>query len=157
EKEGGRTTTRDYLYEPGSYTPFAVRVDGRVYRCHTDHRGAPRRLTGPTGVVCWSADYTAFGAARVGTALVPFPLRLPGQYLDEETGLHYNRFRYYSPLLGRYLSTDPLRYFGGLNFYLYAGNDPINGIDPLGLLSFWGKVAVGLAAVAVGVLIVATA
>src|SRR5262249_11371269 len=59
-------------------------------------------------------------------------LRYPGQYHDRETGLYNNRFRYYEPTLGRFLSPDPLGAVAGLNEYLYAAN-PVNWIDPLGL------------------------
>jgi RHS repeat-associated protein len=51
---------------------------------------------------------------------------------DEETGLHYNRHRYYSPYVGRFISKDPIGLLGGLNAYAYAPN-PIQWIDPLGL------------------------
>ena len=58
--------------------------------------------------------------------------RLPGQYFDDETGLHYNLFRYYAPECGRFVSQDPIGLRGGLNLYQYAPN-PIRWIDPLGL------------------------
>jgi RHS repeat-associated protein len=58
---------------------------------------------------------------------------LPGQYFDEETGLHYNYFRDYDPLTGRYVHSDPIGLEGGLNPYLYAEGDPLRYSDPLGL------------------------
>ena len=61
------------------------------------------------------------------------PFRFPGQYEDAETGLHYNRFRYYHPELGRYLSPDPLGQAASPNLYDYAGQSPTMQIDPLGL------------------------
>lgn len=69
------------------------------------------------------------------------PAPLPGQYFDEETGLCFNRSRYYSPELGRYVSEDPIGLLGGHNLYLYCGNDPINRSDPRG---FWWKAAVSV-------------
>jgi len=66
-------------------------------------------------------------------------IRFPGQYDDEETGLHYNRFRYYDPSIGRYVSADPLGQFGGgprnsdTNLYAYVSSNPVNWFDPLGL------------------------
>ncbi|WP_181382042.1 RHS repeat-associated core domain-containing protein, partial [Salmonella enterica] len=60
------------------------------------------------------------------------PLRLPGQYFDDETGLHYNLFRYYAPECGRFVSQDPIGLNGGINLYAYAPN-PLSYIDPLGL------------------------
>ncbi|WP_082405754.1 RHS repeat-associated core domain-containing protein [Pseudomonas sp. NBRC 111117] len=59
------------------------------------------------------------------------PLRFQGQYHDRETGLHYNRYRYYDPGVGRFVSKDPISYAGGLNLHLYAPN-LIEWVDPLG-------------------------
>ena len=59
-------------------------------------------------------------------------LRLPGQYFDSETGLHYNWHRYYEPKLGRYLTPDPIGLDGGLNLYAYVGGNPVNAVDPPG-------------------------
>jgi RHS repeat-associated protein len=132
-----------------------MRVDGRTYTFHTDHLGTPLLLTDCTGRKVWSAVYSAFGRARVEGVLEQ-PLRFPGQYQDEETGLLYNRYRYYSPELGRYLSRDPLSFQAGLNLYLYAHNDPINGMDPLGLWSWKGVLSV-VAGVAAAAAVVALA
>jgi RHS repeat-associated protein len=155
ETDGAQTVTRDYLYEPGTHIPLALRINGEVYCCHNDHLGTPIRLTNRLGRVAWSADYRAFGQAQIKTASISNALRFPGQYFDEETGLHYNRFRYYAPALGRYLSPDPVSFRAGLNFYVYVNNDPVNRTDPLGL---WWKAAVSiLAGVAVAAAIVLTA
>ncbi len=66
------------------------------------------------------------------------PLRFQGQYYDEETGLHYNRHRYYNPNTGRFLTPDPIKLAGGINNYQYVPN-PINWVDPLGLASCPGE------------------
>ncbi|MFZ4859450.1 MAG: RHS repeat-associated core domain-containing protein [Desulfuromonadaceae bacterium] len=133
----------EYLYHPGTYTPLVTRVNGMIFCYYNDHLGTPRRLTDGQGTTVFSADYSAFGQALTKTKIIPNPLRFAGQYYDEETGLHYNRFRYYSPQLGRYLSRDPITYMAGLNFYSYVSNNSINSIDPLGL-SDW-KAAVSSA------------
>uniref|UniRef100_UPI002029833C RHS repeat-associated core domain-containing protein n=1 Tax=Caballeronia sp. GAWG2-1 TaxID=2921744 RepID=UPI002029833C len=65
-------------------------------------------------------------------------IRFPGQYVDEETGLHYNRNRYYDPATGRFISKDPIGLAGGLNPFQYA-NNPISWIDPLGLARESGR------------------
>ncbi len=156
ETNGPETIARDYLYEPGTFSPLAMRVRGDIYCYHADHLGTPRRMTDRLGRVVWSADYRAFGEAIPRIDQVANPWRLPGQYFDEETGLHYNRFRYYSPVLGRYLTRDPLTFLAGTNFYAYVNNNPINATDPLGL-SWWGTALSVVAGVAVGVAVVALA
>ena len=60
------------------------------------------------------------------------PLRFQGQYFDAETGLHYNRHRYYDPEIAGFISQDPIGLAGGLNVYQYAPN-PLGWVDPLGL------------------------
>ncbi len=134
---------RDYLYLPDTLIPLAIRINGALYCCHTDHIGAVRAVTNPAGIVVWQADYDAFGEAKITINDIEQNLRSPGQYFDDETGLHYNRFRYYSPEFGRYLTRDPLGLRGGLNLYNYVGNDPVNSVDPLGLWS-WKAVGAGL-------------
>jgi RHS repeat-associated protein len=68
-----------------------------------------------------------------GLGAFTFNLRLPGQYFDKETNLHYNYFRDYSPEIGRYLQSDPIGLFGGLNTYAYVENKPVLLMDPQGL------------------------
>jgi RHS repeat-associated protein len=63
---------------------------------------------------------------------VPQPLRMQGQYYDEETGLCYNRSRYFDPQIGSFISQDPIGLAGGDNVYAYAPN-VWGWADPLGL------------------------
>lgn len=155
EQEEGRER-RDYLFVPYSHCPLSVRVNSSKFQYHTDHQGTPQLMTDDRGLVAWSAHYEPFGAARETIRRVRQPIRFPGHYHDEETGLYYNRTRYYSPTLGRYLSRDPLGYLAGVNWYTYAGNDPVNNCDPLGLLSFWKTIAAA-AAITAGVALMVVA
>jgi uncharacterized protein RhaS with RHS repeats len=71
--------------------------EGRVYHYHTDPTGTPREVTDADGQVVWRASYASWGKVRANLATVEGfgqPLRLPGQYHDAESGLHYNLFRY---------------------------------------------------------------
>lgn len=83
--------------------------------------------------VSTDAQRYPFGETEVLSASVDMPLRFPGQYFDEETGLHYNYFRDYDPSTGRYIQSDPIGLAGGLNTYGYVGANPLTGVDPLGL------------------------
>jgi RHS repeat-associated protein len=108
------------------------------YQC--DHLGTPQELTDMNGEIAWAAEYKAWGYAydalsKAGRqAGLKQPLRFQGQYYDHETGLHYNRHRYYDPHSGRFVSKDPIGLRGGLNTHRYAEN-PIQLFDPLGLLA----------------------
>ncbi|NLJ29541.1 MAG: DUF2778 domain-containing protein [Deltaproteobacteria bacterium] len=134
--KNGRTL-REYIYV--NSTLLAVMEKGKALYVHTDHLGTPIKATDERGNLVWDAAYKPFGegvedrhSAPKGKTL-PMNLRFPGQYYDEETGLHYNWNRYYDPKLGRYLTPDPIGLAGGINPYVYAQNDPINAVDPLGL------------------------
>lgn len=100
----------------------------------TDHLGTPQELYDEQREVVWAADLSAYGRTNRRLAhAVDNPIRFPGQYYDEESGLHYNRFRYYEPQTGRYLTKDPIGLGGGINELIYVEVNPINGTDQLGL------------------------
>ncbi len=111
---------------------------------HSNHLGAPEAVTNENGELVWQASYAPFGAAAIQTGLnkqnqqnnFTLNIRLPGQYSDEETGLHYNRQRYYDPAQGAYLTPDPLGHPDGPNAYAYVANNPLGWIDPDGLVLF---------------------
>ncbi|QPI53017.1 RHS domain-containing protein [Massilia antarctica] len=122
-----------------------------VHYIHTDHLGTPNEVTDEQGEIVWATQYKAWGNVlrvvqaapkRHGLAAVEAeaandvaqfqPIRFLGQYHDSETGLNYNRFRYYDADCGRYISQDPIGWNGGNNLYQYAAN-PSGWVDPLGL------------------------
>jgi len=107
--------------------------DQKIYYFINDHLGTPQKLLNENADVVWNADYKPFGEADVNVNTFENRFRLPGQYFDDETGLHYNYYRYYDPNLGRYLNVDPIGLYGGINLFAYVLNDPINIVDPLGL------------------------
>jgi RHS repeat-associated protein len=99
---------------------------------HNDHLGTPLILTNDNQIIVWKAAYTPFGGADISVQTVENPFRLPGQYYDSETGLHYNYFRYYDPTTGRYVTPDPIGLEEGINLFVYVQNNPVNWLDPLG-------------------------
>jgi len=105
----------------------------KVYAYQNDPNGAPIRLCDAEGNTVWEAHYAVTGRMDYyGERTVQQALRLQGQYFDEESGLHYNRHRYYDPLNGKFISLDPIGLDGGLNPYEFA-SDVFGWIDPLGL------------------------
>ncbi len=115
--------------------------DEAVVFLHSNHLGAPELATDAAANPLWRAAYAPFGrVARTGAAErsdhFRLNLRLPGQYEDEETGLHYNGRRYYDPERGQYLTPDPLGLVAGLNGYRYAADNPLKYVDPEGLILF---------------------
>jgi len=129
---------KTYGYKPNSTwtmdTVFMQQGD-QFYFYHNDHLGTPQKMTDASGTVVWSATYDAFGKATVdGASTITNNLRFPGQYLDGETGWHYNGQRFYNPGMGRYVTEDPLGYAGGdENLYTYVKNNQINVSDHWGL------------------------
>jgi RHS repeat-associated protein len=127
----------EYVNMPESFAPLARLVKSgegpaRLESYHVDHLGTPRELTGAGGELIWEADYDVYGHAKVRKEEVKQPIRFQGHYEDIETGLHYNRFRYYDSESGRYINRDPIGLAGGFNAYRYTLN-PVNWVDPLGL------------------------
>ncbi|HDC4708789.1 TPA: RHS repeat protein, partial [Escherichia coli] len=106
----------------------------KIHLYHCDHRGLPLALISEDGNTAWSGEYDEWGNLlnEENPHHLHQPYRLPGQQHDEESGLYYNRNRYYNPLLGRYITQDPIGLAGGWSLYAYPLN-PVNGIDPLGL------------------------
>ncbi|MBI5591473.1 MAG: RHS domain-containing protein [Deltaproteobacteria bacterium] len=121
------TVLREYIYLDGE--PIALReyqTNPGTYYFINDHLGTPRQLVTGTGTVVWQAAYLPFGKAQIQTEAVKNNLRLPGQYFDVETGLHYNWNRYYDPGTGRYITADPIGLDGRMNLYAYVQNNPTN-------------------------------
>lgn len=122
-----------------------IKLDGgsgvNLFYIHADHLNTPRRISRPSdNVVVWRWDSDPFGTTATNqdpdgdSNLFAFNLRLPGQYYDGETGLHYNYLRDgYDPATGAYRQSDPIGLRGGLNPYLYALANPVSLMDPTGL------------------------
>jgi RHS repeat-associated protein len=121
------------------------------YQC--DHLGTPQELTDHEGRIAWSASYKAWGEARQAIseagrkAGFRNPIRFQGQYFDDETGLHYNRYRYYDPVSGRFVSSDPIGLLGGTNLHAAVPNPTgwidSNGLSPVEILKKVAQVKAG--------------
>jgi RHS repeat-associated protein len=121
-------------------------TDEQLTWLHLNHLGAPEAATDHAATVVWQASYQSFGQATIKTSSIKtasinangytLHIRLPGQYEDQETGLHYNRQRYYDPARGSYLTPDPLGTPDGPNGYAYVRYNPAKYVDPDGLVLF---------------------
>ena len=131
----------DYIYLDN--LPIAVVKAGQLYYIETDHLGTPREVIQPgattaSDTVVWKWDFfgSAFGENAPNPQTITFNLRYPGQYFDQETGLNYNGFRDYEPGTGRYVESDPIGIYGGMNTYSYVSASPLAWLDIYGLLKW---------------------
>lgn len=123
-----------WVYDGGSYTPVAKLTEEDSYSIVQDYLGTPIQALDSKGKVVWDCILDIYGdmlELRGERNFIPF--RFQGQYEDKETGLYYNRFRYYDPNIGNYISQDPIGLAGGNpTIYGYVF-DPNIQIDPFGL------------------------
>jgi RHS repeat-associated protein len=157
ETLGDGTPIKTYIWDDGRLVALLdhATTPPTLLFLATDHLGSPRAARTDTGTVVWRWDSDGYGTTLPnedpdgnGTKTT-INLRFPGQYYDQEAGLHYNWNRYYSPRLGRYVSSDPIGVAGGINAYGYVSGNPIIATDPTGQLAlvddavFWTGVGVG--------------
>jgi RHS repeat-associated protein len=152
--QGSTTTTTNYLYNGSNPIeevdqngnvlaryeqtanidePLAELRSGTTNYYQADGLGSVTSLTSSAGGVANTYTYDSYGNLTASTGSVPNRFQYTGREFDPETGIYNYRARYYDPVPGRFLSEDPVRYKGGVDFYTYASNDPISLADPLGL------------------------
>jgi len=141
----GRRRRVTWACRPGTFTPLTqaesvsrddapLEVTGeRFYAIITDQVGAPAELAGAAGTVAGYQQHTLWGGTLWHPGGAGTPLRFPGQYHDQETGLHYNQQRYYDPVTGSYLTPDPLGLAPAPNPHAYVPSPHILS-DPLARL-----------------------
>ena len=125
----------EYVHE--GFVPLAKIKDSQIETYHTDYLGTPKEVTDEAGAIVWQGNYDEYGKVTAVKSQTEQNIRFQGQYEDEETGLFYNRFRYYDADGCRYIHQDPIKLASGeTNIYSYVYN-PNSLADPLGLTP-WG-------------------
>lgn len=127
-----------WIFEENSCRPAAKITGGKCYSVITDYLGTPVQMYDGEGRLSWQCTLDIYGEIHTsaGNSVSDCPFRYQGQYADEETGLYYNRFRYYSPETGGYISQDPLGLSGNNpTLYNYVSNNnkeiDLYGLHPL--------------------------
>jgi RHS repeat-associated protein len=105
----------------------------KIFYYEADGLGSVTSLTDPTGAVAATYTYDSFGFMTASTGSATNWLRYTARQFDSDTALYYYRARYYDPTTGRFLSEDPIRFKGGVNFYSYVHGSPLDFTDPSGL------------------------
>ena len=150
EKQGSAVTKYYYV----AAQRVAVRVNGTLYFLHTDHLGSTTLLTDQSQQVVARLGYRPYGDTRYAIGNFPTDRRFTGQRWDDALALYDYRARYYDPLLGRFISADPVVPEPGnpqdLNRYAYARNNPLRYADPTGHWPWWACVAGAVGLYAVG-------
>ena len=132
--EGKTHSPTTWIFEAGSFVPCGKITNGKHYSIITDHLGTPIEAYNQEGELIWEREQDLYGNSRQGFAKENFrcPFKYQGQYYDPEIELCYNRFRYYYPDTGRYISEDPIKLLGGFNVFAYV-SDTNAWLDVLGL------------------------
>jgi RHS repeat-associated protein len=112
--------------------PLSELRSGTTSYYEQDGLGSVTSLSNSAGALANTYSYDSYGKLSASTGTVTNPFQYTGREFDPETGLYYNRARYYDES-GRFLSEDPLGFGGGADFYIYAENSPANYRDPFGL------------------------
>ncbi|MEF1257128.1 RHS repeat-associated core domain-containing protein [Vibrio sp. M260112] len=151
--DGTALSTIEWVYEPDSFRPLAQINTDNVHGTSalsyvvTDHAGTPRELCSEQGHIIWRGQHELWGSYKhqhlqgltkqyfedAANHPIECDLRYQGQFYDRETGLYYNRHRYYDTDSGQYLSSDPIGMAGGLRPQAYVHN-PMDWVDPFGLV-----------------------
>jgi len=136
EADSSNTITRYYVHGAGLLA--AITPAGDLYCYHYDGVGNTVAITDASETVVNSYDYSPFGMILTESEIFAQPFKFVGKLgvMAESNGFYYMRARYYDPVVGRFISEDPLGFDGGdVNLYVYGSNNPLLVVDPFGLES----------------------
>src|ERR1700722_16061919 len=143
EADSSGNVLAKYSNQMGMDEPLSEVRSGTTSYYEQDGIDTITSLSNPTGTLANSYTFDSFGKLTASSGTLINPLQYTGREFDQETGLYFNRARYYDPNTGRFISEDPIAFGGGINFYPYALNTPVNLRDPSGKSA--GAVAIPVA------------
>jgi len=152
EVDATGTVLARYSQGAGVDQPLDVFTSGATKYYDADGLGSITSLADISGSLTDTYTTDTFGKTTTSTGTTRNPFRYTARDLDSETGLMYYRARYYDPLVGRFISEDPVRLIAGINFYRYVSNKPVKFIDPSGLGQKGATVGAVIGTVAGGIL-----
>lgn len=132
EVDNGGNELARYLQGPGIDVPLSENRSGTAGYYEQDGLSSVTSLSRSSGTLSNTYTYDSFGNLVAETGSLGNPFQFTGRDFDSETGHRYYRARYYDPTTGRFLNEDPIGFDGGVNFYPYVDNSPINFTDPAG-------------------------
>lgn len=121
-----------YVHGLQTDEPLAMLGAGATSLFDADGLGSISSLSNSTGSLVQTYTFDSFGKLKASSGSVTNPFGFTGRELDTESNLHFMRARYFDPSTGRFMSEDPARFPGGIDFYTYVENNPVNLIDPFG-------------------------
>ena len=133
ELDNGGNVLARYTQGPGVDQPLSEFRGGTTSYYEQDGINSVTSLTNPAGTLANSYTFDSFGKLSASSGTLTNPFQYTGREFDSETGLYFNRARYFDLASGRWLSEDPAQFDAGMNFYEYSYNNPPNFNDPSGL------------------------
>jgi RHS repeat-associated protein len=139
EMNANNIITSYYVYGLGLISKITPTEEAYYY--HYDGLGSTVAITNSTGTAVNTYSYDEFGKVISQSETISNSFKYVGKFgvMDDGNGLLYMRARYYDPEIGRFINKDPIGFAGGFNMYTYAGNNPVNFIDPSGLFCVYSQ------------------
>ncbi|HVS89748.1 MAG TPA: RHS repeat-associated core domain-containing protein [Candidatus Acidoferrum sp.] len=112
--------------------PLAMLRSSATSYYHADGLGSVTSLSSAVGALAQTYTFDSFGKSTASSGSLTNPFQFTGREFDTESSLYFMRARYFDQITGRFISEDPARFPGGINFYTYVENDPVGLVDPFG-------------------------